>query len=174
LRFKRLFFNFAIMKRIGLLLITLFLFTELHSQTSIEVYNFKQFKPLLHAQNDTTYVINFWATWCVPCIKELPDFEKLHAKYKHEKFKMILVSLDFRKSLESRLIPYVEKNDLQAEVIMLHEPDANAWIPQVDNSWTGAIPATVIYNSAQNFRKFHEGSYTYDELNEIVKPLLNL
>jgi thiol-disulfide isomerase/thioredoxin len=142
------------------------------SQAQVKVYNFEEFKPILNLSNDTTYVINFWATWCVPCIKELPDFEKLNAEYKNEKFKMILVSLDFRKSLESRLIPYVEKNDLQAEVIMLHEPDANAWIPQVDNSWSGAIPATIIYNSKRNFRKFHEGSYTYDELNEIVKPLL--
>lgn len=160
------------MKRIAVLLLTMFILAEGYSQTSIEVYSFEQFKPRLHASNDTTYVINFWATWCVPCIKELPDFEKLHAEYKDKKFKMILVSLDFRKSLESRLIPYVEKNDLQAEVIMLYEPDANAWIPQVDNSWSGAIPATIIYNSKHNFRKFHEGSYTYDELNEIVKPLL--
>jgi thiol-disulfide isomerase/thioredoxin len=141
-------------------------------QSSIKVYSYEELKPLLNRASDTTFIINFWATWCVPCIKELPDFEKLNAKYKDEKFKMILVSLDFKKSLESRLIPYVEKNELKAEVILLYEPDANAWIPQVDDSWTGAIPATVIYNSAQSFRKFREGSYTYNELNEIVKHLL--
>ncbi len=142
------------------------------SHAQVEVYDFERFKPLLNVSNDTTYVINFWATWCVPCVKELPDFEKIHAKYKDDKFKMLLVSLDFRRNLEDRLIPFIAKNDLQAEVIMLHEPDANAWIPQVDPHWSGAIPATLIYNRSKDFKSFHEGSYTYDELNSIIKPLI--
>ncbi len=65
-----------------------------------------------------------------------------------------------------------KSNDLQAEVIMLHEPDANAWIPQVDNSWSAPFLQQLYIRVQTQLRKFHEGSYTYDELNEIVKPLL--
>ncbi len=56
---------------------------------------FEDFEYLLEKDNDTTYVINFWATWCLPCVKELPEFEEINQHFKDKKFKMILVSLDF-------------------------------------------------------------------------------
>ncbi len=140
------------------------------SQTPPKILNFEEFQPYLQQQNDTVYVINFWATWCAPCVKELPDFEKLNEQYKDRNFKMLLVSLDFRKMYETRLIPFIKDKNLQAEVILLHDPDANAWIDKIDPSWSGAIPATLIYT--KDFRNFHEGSYTFDQLNKIVKPLI--
>jgi thiol-disulfide isomerase/thioredoxin len=143
------------------------------AQSQVAVYDYERFSKWLTKSNDTTYVINFWATWCAPCVKELPDFEQLNLQYRDEKFKMILVSLDFLSNLENRVIPFITQHKLQAEVIMLHEPDGNKWIPQVDDAWSGAIPATVIYNREKDFRSFHEGSYTYDELNSIVKQILN-
>lgn len=160
------------MKRLLLLLFIVFAATGLWAQkTSVPVMDFERFQPLLHQQNDTVYVINFWATWCVPCVKELPDFEKLHAKYNGKKFRMLLVSLDFKSALQSRLLPFIEKNQLKAEVVLLHAPDANAWIDLVDPSWSGAIPATLIYQGDK--RIFREGGYTYEELESIVKPLIH-
>lgn len=140
--------------------------TSLSVLAQVPVVNFKNFQPVLEKNNDTTYVINFWATWCAPCVKELPDFERINQKYKDKKFKMLLVSLDFRKSLDKRLIPFVASNKLKAEVILLHESDANSWINQVDRNWSGAIPATLIYN--KDFRVFHEGGYTFNELDLII------
>ncbi len=131
---------------------------------------FEDFRPLLEKQNDTVYVINFWATWCAPCVKELPDFERLNQKYTKQKFRMILVSLDFNRQKESRLVPFVEHNKLKAEVVHLNAPDANAWISKVNSEWSGAIPATLIYRGDK--RIFHEGSYTFNELDTIVKQLL--
>ncbi len=141
-------------------------------RAQIPVYDFEAFEHLLQKDNDTTYVINFWATWCVPCVKELPDFEKVNATYKHEKFKMILVNLDFRRDLERRVLPFIDNHGLNSKVVMLSDPNSNEWIPKVNLSWTGAIPATVIYNASKKYYSFHEGSYTYDELNNIVKPLI--
>ncbi len=132
--------------------------------------NFKQFEPLLNRDNDSTYVVNFWATWCVPCRKEIPAFEKLQESYKTEKLKILLISLDFPNQLDSNLIPYIEKNSVESEVILLNDPDANAWIDKVSPSWSGAIPATLIYNN--NFRRFHEGAFTYEELESIIKQIL--
>ena len=148
-------------------------FAETQAQpVEVQVYDFETFQPLLHQKNDTVYVVNFWASWCVPCLKELPDFEKLNADYSHQNFKMILVSLDFKSALNSSLIPFIEKNKLKSEVVLLHAPDANAWIDKVDSDWSGAIPATLIYKN--DFRLFREGGYAYDELNQIVHPLINL
>src|SRR5688572_595506 len=61
----------------------------------IGVYSYEAFKPFLNADNDTTYIVNFWATWCKPCVEELPHFEQLYQEYKDKKVRLILVSLDF-------------------------------------------------------------------------------
>lgn len=143
--------------------------TEANAQ--IPTLSFEQFKPLLNKQNDTIYVINFWATWCAPCVEELPDFEKINQKYKNKKFKMILVSLDFKKHKESRVVPFVEQHNLQASVVLLYAPDANAWINKVNKDWSGSIPATLIYSRKK--RIFNEGMYTFAELDKIVNELMN-
>ena len=76
----------------------------------IKIYNqFEELEHIFHFQNDTTYVINFWATWCGPCVKEMPYIDSLNDHYKGQKVKVILVSLDFKKQIESRLIPYLNK-----------------------------------------------------------------
>lgn len=138
---------------------------------SITSYTFQEFESLLQQQDDQTYVVNFWATWCAPCIKELPYFEKLHTQYKGKNVKVILVSLDMKKQIEGHLLSFIKRKKLQAKVVHLYEPDANSWISKVDENWTGAIPATVIYN--KNKRKFYEKSFTYAELEKEVKSFIN-
>ncbi|MBF6608126.1 MAG: TlpA family protein disulfide reductase, partial [Flavobacterium sp.] len=131
-------------------------------ETVIQSYDFNGLEPLFHRADDTLYVINFWATWCEPCIEELPHFERLHAEKGSQNLKVILISMDMTKQIESRLLPYIEKHNLKAEVVHLSDPDADAWINKVDSSWSGAIPATVIYRNSE--RKFYEKSFTYEEL----------
>lgn len=137
----------------------------------IKSFDFDRLEPYLNQKNDTLYVINFWATWCVPCIEELPHFEKLNQKYKNGKFKMILVSLDFPKMVENRLIPFIQKKKLQAEVVLLNDPDANRWIEKIAKEWTGAIPATIFYKNDK--RAFYEKSFTEEELESEIKLYTN-
>lgn len=98
----------------------------------------------IHANNDTTYVVNFWATWCKPCVAELPEFEALQKAHASEPVKVILVSLDFREDLEKRLIPFLNKHGYQCEVLLLNESNGNDFIDKIDPRWSGAIPATLI------------------------------
>jgi len=133
----------------------------------IEVFNFEQLENFLQADQEQTYVVNFWATWCKPCIKELPYFEDIQVKFKGE-IKVILVSLDFPSKLESQLIPFITDKKIQSQVILLDDPYENEWIPKVDSTWSGALPATLIFNSTK--RKFFEQSFSQEELeNEIMK-----
>jgi len=137
----------------------------------IPLLSFDELAPVLHRDTDSIYVINFWATWCAPCIREIPAFEKLHEKYHEQKVKVILVSLDFPDHLQSRVIPFVERMNVRSEVILLDDPDANRWIPLVSETWTGAIPATLIYS--RNFRQFYQREFYFEELEQIILPLLH-
>lgn len=137
-----------------------------NEDVSVNGYDFSGLEYFLNRKNDTTYVVNFWATWCVPCVEELPHFEKLNAEYKDHKVKVLLVSLDMHKMVESRLLPFIKDNRIKSDVVLLRDPDQNTWLPKVDSTWTGAIPATVIYNKER--RKFFEKSFTYEELEKEV------
>lgn len=143
-----------------------------YSSQGIEVvsHNFKTLEPYLHLSEDKVYVINFWATWCLPCVKELPFFEAIHAKYKQKNVEVILVSLDMPQKIDSVLIPFIKKKNLQSNIIHLDDPDANSWIEKVNNNWSGAIPATLIYNSKN--RKFYEQSFTYETLEKEVQTFI--
>jgi thiol-disulfide isomerase/thioredoxin len=89
----------------------------------------------IKAGADTAYIVNFWATWCAPCVKELPEFEKLDSTYKNKPVKVLLVSLDFENQVQTKLIPFIEKRKLQSEVLLLNEVYDNEWIPKIDAKW---------------------------------------
>lgn len=162
------------MKIRDLLLLSIVLFglgfSQAHSQ-EIKTINRQGLKTYLNQSDDTTYVLNFWATWCKPCVEEMPDFLKLNREMQDERFKMVLISLDFPSQVESRLIPYIEENNIDTEVVLLDDPKSNAWIPMVNENWSGAIPGTLIYN--QNNREFYEKKLHYKELKTIVEQHLN-
>lgn len=139
--------------------------------SQIPAMTFEEFEPILSTNSDSVYVVNFWATWCTPCVKELPAFEKLNDLYSDEKVKVLLVSLDNPVHMDSRIIPFINKHDLKSEIILLDDPRSNQWIPRIDDSWSGSIPATVIFT--KNTRSFYEQVFTYNELEDIVKSKLN-
>jgi thiol-disulfide isomerase/thioredoxin len=141
-----------------------------HESFAIAQMDFEEFEPVLYQQNDTVYVINFWATWCAPCVKEIPYFEQLGKEYRDQKVKIILVSLDFPNKLEELVIPFLRENNIQSEVIHLTDVKANTWINKVDKKWSGAIPATVVYKGSS--RQFVEGSMDYEEIKSLIKSKL--
>ncbi len=144
---------------------------ENNSVVEIVSLNFEELETkYFQKETDTTYVINFWATWCKPCVEELPAFEKIASNYSDEKVKVLLVSLDFPTKIESQVIPFIKKNNITSEVVLLDDAAANSWIPKVSTAWSGAIPATVIYKKGN--RNFYEQSFTFKELETELKTYL--
>ncbi len=119
---------------------------------------------LLNSNTDTTYIVNFWATWCGPCVEELPYFEQLNRNFASQKVRVLLVSMDFVQDKDKRVAPFVERMKIQNTVWLLNEPDANSWIDRVDPSWSGALPATLILNAKIKKRAFYEKSLNYESL----------
>ncbi len=135
-------------------------------QLSIPVYDFPGLEPMLHLRDETIYIVNFWATWCAPCVKEMPYFEQITSEYSQDEVQVILVNLDMPKMWESHLVPFVVERNLRSQVVVLDDPKQNNWIPKVDEGWSGAIPATLIYN--KNKRMFYEETFTYDKLKQAL------
>ena len=143
---------------------------EKSTDVKIDFIDYDGLELLLNKNDDKTYVINFWATWCKPCVQELPSFEKLNKVYKDKNVEVILVSLDFPNQIEKKVIPFINKHQLQSKVILMNDPDQNEWIPKISKKWSGSIPATLIYNKYS--REFYEQSFTYESLhNELNKFL---
>ena len=147
--------------------------SEVHTpDKSVEVVDFDGLQEYLTQFEDKTVVINFWATWCVPCVKELPYFEQATEKYANDDVAVVLVSLDFKRQIDTRLKPFVEKRQLKSHVVVLDDPDANKWIDKVHPDWSGAIPATLIRKG--NTEAFYEKTFhSYEELDQIIQPFLN-
>jgi thiol-disulfide isomerase/thioredoxin len=143
------------------------------SAQDISIETFTKFATRLNPQSDTVYVINFWATWCKPCVEELPEFQKLQDNYSNSNLKITLANLDYKSQYTKSLVPFVKKHQLTSEVILLNAPDYNNWLPKVNKNWSGAIPATIIIHKASGTRLFFERQMSYDELVEIIKPLVN-
>ena len=134
----------------------------------IPVYDFNEFEPLIYTKSDKTYLVNFWAMWCAPCVKELPYIEEFAVKYPD--VEVILVSLDFPKDIETKLKPFLKKKNITQKVVLLDDADANAWIDKIDPNWSGAIPFTIMFN--KNERLFYERSFeNLEDLENQIKKL---
>ncbi len=155
------------MKKIALgfcILITLHL-----SAQEVEVVKFSDLqKKILYTDSPLT-VFNFWATWCGPCIKELPHFDALGTANKN--VKVYLVSIDFQSELE-RVKKFVEKRSLKSDVLFLNEKDPDDYMGKVSNDWSGAIPATLFVTDLGK-TYFHEKAFTKEELEKTIKKYLN-
>lgn len=118
---------------------------------------------------DTTYVVNFWATWCKPCIQELPAFDSLQVLTKNTNTKLILVSLDFKEDKDKKINPFLQKNGIKAECVILDEINGNDFIDKIDKTWTGAIPATLIKKG--NKKIFLEKKLHLSEIEDNLKKI---
>jgi thiol-disulfide isomerase/thioredoxin len=139
-------------------------------EIELEIYDYAGLETFLNKKDENIYVVNFWATWCAPCIKELPFYERLNETYADRDVEVLLVSLDFPKQYETKLKPYIKDKKLKSKVIALNDVDSNYWIPKISEDWTGALPATLIYNKDK--RHFYEKSFTYEELETELKHFL--
>lgn len=156
-----------------LLLLIAGLFTTAQ-EDQVEVIEFKDLKEYMNRSDNQLYVINFWATWCKPCVKELPYFNRLQKTYADEEVQVMLISLDFTSNLASKVRPFVKERDLAPEVKLLDQPNGDAWIRAISEDWSGAIPATLLVRNGNSpVRSFHEKSFTYDELNDLINNHLN-
>ncbi|HLP95312.1 MAG TPA: TlpA family protein disulfide reductase [Saprospiraceae bacterium] len=145
--------------------------TTLRSQDFIIYDNLEQLQARIDRAGDTTLVINFWATWCKPCVEELPCFDELREFYGASNIQVVLVSLDFKSQLDKKFIPFLKQQKLKSEVVLMADQDLNTWIPMIYEDWDGAIPATLLIKGKK--RRFSVGKFeNFEELETFVRPFV--
>ncbi|MFN3840024.1 MAG: TlpA family protein disulfide reductase [Cyclobacteriaceae bacterium] len=134
---------------------------------NVSIIKLPQLQQLMARKADHIQVINFWATWCAPCVKEIPLFEKLGQERPDVKITLVSMDLDLDPNPE-KVYRFVARKKLQSEVLILDEKDPNSYINQIDKNWSGAIPATIIINSRTGKRKFVEKELHEGELEKLI------
>lgn len=122
---------------------------------------------LIQSEKEQIQVINFWATWCAPCLKELPLFEKLGAERKDVKIKLVSMDMDLDPDVE-KVRKFVLRKKLQSEVLILDEQNPDKWIDKIDKAWSGALPATLVLNNKNGKRKFVERELHEGDLEKLI------
>jgi thiol-disulfide isomerase/thioredoxin len=126
------------------------------------------------ANTDSVLVINFWATFCKPCVEEIPFMQRISRKYAGQKVKLLLVSLDVKQYYPAKLRSFVKKQGFRAPVVWLNETDADYFCPLADPKWSGAIPASLIINNKKGERRFYEQPFTPAEFEKELRAVLGL
>ena len=139
----------------------------------LEIVKFDQLQQYIQKKDSKVKVINFWATWCKPCVEELPYFEQAHQKHQQNGIEVLLVSFDFPSQLETRVKPFLAKHNVQSPVVLLDETDFNSFIDKVDPTWSGAIPATLIVDGNNGTRQFFEKQFKEGELEQMIQQYVN-
>ena len=138
---------------------------------NVSVIKITDFEKRIQNNSDTTYILNFWATWCVPCVKELPEFDSINTVYKNTNVKVVLISMDFKEDLTTKLLPFIKKKNIKSEVELLDETNGNYFIPKVSEQWSGAVPATLIVNNKFKINHFFEKKLTYEFLKSEIDSI---
>lgn len=159
---KRYSFNLKIIP-----ILFLFWLPKFIAAQKIDLVKFDELKSRVSVSNDTLYILNFWATWCKPCIQELPYFEKCNSDYQNKVVKIILVNLDFNSQVKGVAEPFIRKKNIRSSVVHITETNYDLWINKVDSTWSGAIPATSMHKNGKKVF-FKEGSMTEEELKNVI------
>jgi thiol-disulfide isomerase/thioredoxin len=142
-------------------------FSALIFGQSIDKIKYADLEKLIDQTSEELTVVNFWATWCGPCIKEMPHFDQLDES---SKIKVYFVSLDFPQELD-KVEMFLKKRSINAQTFWLDENDADSYLRQVSDTWSGAIPATLFVDRNKK-RHFFERSFSSEELKASAKEFL--
>lgn len=124
------------------------------------------------SKSDSVLVVTFWATFCKPCLEELPYFQTIVNKYKHQKVKLLMVSMDLKDAYPGKVTAFAKKNKYTADIVWLNETNADYFCPIVDKTWMGGIPGTLFINPKTGYRKFFEEELKPDEFENALRTAI--
>ncbi len=140
------------MKNISALIVFSFFFSIQCISQQIKKIKISEILQIIDTSK-TPVIINFWASWCHPCITELPVLEKDAAEYKNAR--LILVSLDMPADYPEKLTEFVQQKNYHSEIFWLDELHTSDLYHKIDAHWRGSLPATIMINNPRHYREFY-------------------
>jgi thiol-disulfide isomerase/thioredoxin len=163
---------FNVQLRALLIIFVMFFSCKDSGSQTIEKWKIEDLEKYI-AKSDTPIIVSFWATYCVPCIKEIPYFQEVVAKYKNKGVKLLLVSLDFKESFPDKISGFADKKKFTSTIVWLDETNADYFCPKVDSKWSGVMPATLFINNKKGHRSFFEEEMPKEKFEDEIKKILN-
>lgn len=143
------------MKKLFIVLVLAALTFNVQSQL-IPKWKITDVEQYMKGGKDEILVLNFWATFCKPCVAEIPSFIKIADQYKKQNVKLLLISLDLPSFYPAKIAGFAKKHKFNTPIVWLDETNADYFCPKIDNNWSGSIPGTLILNTKTGYRKFFE------------------
>ena len=160
------------MKFANVILVACFLFVNsVCSAQEIKKVKIGELQKVI-AETKTPLIVNFFATWCVPCIEELPYFLEEYNNHKKDSLQFLLVSMDFKDEFQDKVKTFAKKRKITAPIVWLDETNADLFCPKIDSSWSGAIPASVFINPKTGYKKFYEEQLSHELLKKEIMAIL--
>lgn len=124
------------------------------------------------AASDHPLIVNFWATFCVPCVREIPYFESTVARYRDQRVELILVSLDLPDYYPGKIVAFARQRGFTSPIWWLNETNADYFCPKVDPGWTGGIPSSLFVNNKTHYRRFFDRQLTDLQVDPEIRKML--
>lgn len=153
-------------------IIAIFCLFSIGLSQEVEVMKFDDLEKIINEKAAKIKILNFWATFCRPCVIEMPFFEEAANKFEND-IDLIFVSLDFVENVENKVKPFLSKKNIHSRVILLDDTDYNSWIDRVNPNWSGAIPATLIIDKNTGKKFFFEQIFDKEELESLINKFVN-
>lgn len=152
------------MKKI-LIIIIIFVSLKSYSQEIKSINNTSELDNILNSNKGNVILFSFWATWCKPCVEEFPDLIKLYNNYKDKNFKIILISIDFKEDINTKLVPFLKEHNVNFPIYFDDFNKQEELIDYFDKNWEGGIPSTYIFdkNGVQESKFLGNKDYAFYE-----------
>lgn len=152
--------------------VILFLICTLANSQKADQIKLKDLQTIISTRSEKIQIINFWATWCAPCVKEVPLFERLNQENKAVDVTLVSMDYDLDPNPE-KVYRFIARKKLQSKVVILIEKNPNDWIDKIDKNWSGALPATLVLNTKTGKRKFVEKELYEGDLEKLIEEVRN-
>lgn len=159
-------------KLISIIALTIGLASASSFAQKADLIKLKDLQEVINSPAEHIQVINFWATWCAPCVKEMPLLEKLNAENKNVDVTLVSMDYDLDPNPE-KVQRFMARKKLQSKVVILAESDPNSWIDKIDKNWEGALPTTLVINTKTGKRKLVQKELQEGELEKLIAEVTN-